>query len=77
MTIFTLYATLDVYLVRPESSFTSSSIVQGISDHHRAMLKVDWDENSTAMQSERLTFSVRHLNSAVVPRVWSFSVTAL
>ena len=24
-----------------------------------------------------LTFSVRHLNSAVVPTVWSFSATAL
>jgi hypothetical protein len=31
---------LDVYLVRPEISFTSSNIVQGISDHHGVTLKV-------------------------------------
>ena len=38
-------AILDVYLVRPESSFTSSSIVQGISDHHGVILEVEWEEN--------------------------------
>jgi hypothetical protein len=38
-------ALLDVYLVRPESSFTSSSIVQGISDHHGVILEVEWEEN--------------------------------
>ena len=32
---------LDVYLVRPESSFTSSSIVQGISDNYGVMLVVE------------------------------------
>ena len=35
-------ALLDVYLVRPESSFTASSIVQGISDHHVVVLEVEW-----------------------------------
>jgi hypothetical protein len=38
-------ALLDVYLVRPESSFTASSIVQGISDHHGDILKVEWEGN--------------------------------
>jgi len=38
---------LDVYLVRPESSFTSSSIVQGISDHQGVMLEVEWDESGS------------------------------
>ena len=47
-------AILDVYLVRPESSFTSCSIVQGISDHHGVLLEVDWEENSFVPQSERL-----------------------
>ena len=47
-------AILDVYLVRPDCSFTSSSIVQGISDHHKAMLEVDWEENSIVPQSESL-----------------------
>ena len=47
-------AILDVYLVRPEISFTSSSTVQGISDHHGAMLEVDWNENSIDPQAERL-----------------------
>jgi hypothetical protein len=37
-------ALLDVYLVRPESSFTSCSIVQGISDHCGVLLEVDWVE---------------------------------
>jgi hypothetical protein len=32
-------AFLDVYLVQPESSFTSSSIVQGISDHSGVILE--------------------------------------
>ena len=38
-------ALLDVYLVRPRSSFTASSIVQGISDHYRVILEVEWEEN--------------------------------
>jgi hypothetical protein len=37
-------ALLDVYLVWPESSFTSSSVVQGISDHYGVILEVEWDE---------------------------------
>jgi hypothetical protein len=38
-------ALLDVYLVCPESSFTSCSIVQGISDHCWVLLEVEWEEN--------------------------------
>jgi len=45
---------LDVYLVRPESSFTSSSIVQGISDHYGIMLEVVWDESGSELQVERV-----------------------
>jgi hypothetical protein len=33
------YALLDVYLVRPESSFISCSIVQGIRDHFMVLLE--------------------------------------
>ena len=45
---------LDVYLVRPESSFTASSIVQGISDHHGVILEVEWEENCCVTQVEKL-----------------------
>jgi len=44
---------LDVYLVRPEISFTASSIVQGISVHHGVILKVEWEENCVS-QLEKL-----------------------
>ena len=37
-------ALLDVYRVRPETSFTSSGIVQGISDHYGVMLEVEWEK---------------------------------
>jgi len=47
-------AILDVYLVRPESSFTSSSIVQGISDHHGVILEVDWEGKFFEPQLERV-----------------------
>ena len=45
---------LDVYLVRPESSFTSSSIVQGISDHHGVMLEVESVESGSEPQVKRV-----------------------
>jgi len=47
-------ALLDVSLVRPESSVTSSNIVQGISDHNEVMLEVDWEENCLESQLERV-----------------------
>jgi hypothetical protein len=47
-------ALLDVYLVQPKSSFTVSSIVQGISDHYRLILEVEWEENCCVPQIERL-----------------------
>jgi len=47
-------ALLDVYLVRPESSFTSSSIVQGISDHSGVILEVEWEESGCESQVERV-----------------------
>jgi hypothetical protein len=47
-------ALLDIYLVRPESSFTSCSIVQGISDHCGVLLEVEWEENYCRPHVERL-----------------------
>jgi len=37
-------ALLDVYLVRPESSATSSGIVQGVSDHLAVILEAEWED---------------------------------
>jgi len=37
-------ALLDVCLLRPESSVTSSSVVQGISDHYGVILEVEWED---------------------------------
>jgi hypothetical protein len=49
-------ALLDVYLVRPDISFTSCSLVQGISDHCGVLLlvEVEWEENYCRPQVERL-----------------------
>ena len=47
-------ALFDVYLVRPESAFTSRSNVQGISDHCGVLLEVEWGENCREHQVERL-----------------------
>jgi hypothetical protein len=48
------YALLDVFLVRPESSFNSCCIVQGISDHCGVLLEVEWGEECREPQAERL-----------------------
>ena len=47
-------ALLDVFLVRPGSSVTSSSTVQGISDHHGVILEVEWEEGCYEPQIERV-----------------------
>jgi len=47
-------ALLDVYLVRPEISVTSISIVQGISDHSGVILEVDRVEIFREPQVERV-----------------------
>jgi len=47
-------ALLDVYLVRPESSVTSSGTVQGISDHLAVILEVEWEDTCTEPQIERV-----------------------
>lgn len=47
-------AILDVYLVRPESSLTSSKTVQGISDHQGIILEVDWEEKFFEPQRGRV-----------------------
>jgi len=45
---------LDVYLVRPESSVTSSGIVQRVSDHLAVILEVEWEDTCTEPQVERV-----------------------
>jgi len=47
-------ALLDVYLVRPESAFTTCSNVQGISEHCGVLLEVEWGESCREHQVERL-----------------------
>jgi hypothetical protein len=47
-------ALLDVCLVRPESSFTSCSTVEGISDHCGALSEVEWEGTCCEPQVERL-----------------------
>jgi len=44
----------DAYLARPESSFTTSSIVDGITDHYGVMLEVEWEESGCEPQVERV-----------------------
>ena len=45
---------LDVYHVRPEISFISSSIIQGISDHYGVMQEVEFEESGCEPQVERV-----------------------
>jgi hypothetical protein len=45
---------LDVYLVRPENSLVSCSIVYGTSDQCGVLLEVEWGEICHAQQVERL-----------------------
>ena len=47
-------ALLDVFLVRPESSVTSSGIVQGVSDHQAVILKVKWEDMCREPHVERI-----------------------
>jgi len=47
-------ALLDVYLVRPESSVTSSGIVQGVSDHLAVILEEEWEDTCTEPQVEKV-----------------------
>jgi hypothetical protein len=45
---------LDNYLLRPERSFISGSVIPGISDHNGVLLEVDWDENRHGAQVEKI-----------------------
>ena len=47
-------ALLDVYLIRPESSVTSTNIVQGISDHCGILIEVEWEGDCYKPQVERI-----------------------
>jgi len=47
-------ALLDIYLVRTESSVTSSGIVQGVSDHLAVIVEVEWEDTCTEPQVERV-----------------------
>jgi hypothetical protein len=53
---------LDVYLVCPESSFTSCSTVQGISDHCGVLIRIEWEENYCQPQVERLVSAYHKAN---------------
>jgi hypothetical protein len=55
-------ALLDVYLARPESSFTSCTIVQGIRDHCGALLEVEWEENCCEPLVKRLVLVYHKTN---------------
>jgi hypothetical protein len=54
---------LDIYLVRPESLFTSCSIVQGISDHCGVLLEVEWEEDCCEPEVERLALVYHKTNA--------------
>ena len=43
---------LDVYLVQPESALISCSTIQGISDHCRVLLEVEWVGNGFVTQEK-------------------------
>jgi len=45
---------LDLFLVRPESSVTSSGIVQGVSDHQTVILEVEWEDWCREPHVERI-----------------------
>jgi hypothetical protein len=47
-------AVLDVFLVRPESSVTYRSIVQGVSDHQTVILEVKWKDTCSKPHVDRL-----------------------
>ena len=47
-------------------------VAMGVAEAYRIYGLQCWD-----VAAGKLTFSIRHLNSAVVPRVWSFSAAAL
>jgi len=47
-------ALLDVYLVGPESSVTSSGIVQGLSDHLAVILDLEWEDTCPEPQVEKV-----------------------
>jgi len=47
-------ALLDIYIVRPESSFISSSLLQGIGNHSRIILEVGWEKIGCEPQVERV-----------------------
>ena len=48
------YALLDIYLLRPESLFTSCNILPGIIDHNGVLLEVEWDEICLELKVERI-----------------------
>ena len=55
--------------MRPESSVTSSGIVQGVSDHLAVILEVKWEDTCTEPQVERI---VPVYNKTDVSRLQTF-----
>ena len=47
-------ALLEVFLVRTESSVTSSVIVQGVSDHEAVTFEVEWEDTCREPHVERI-----------------------
>ena len=47
-------ALLDIYLLRPESSFISCNTLPGISDHNGVLLEAEWDEICREPKVERI-----------------------
>jgi hypothetical protein len=45
---------LDIYQLRPKSSFITCSIMPGISAHKGVLLEVDWDDNRKGAQVGRI-----------------------
>jgi len=62
-------ALLDIFLVRPETAFTSCSNIQGISGHCGVLWEVEWGENSREYKVESLVPVYHETN---VPGLKSF-----
>ena len=61
-------ALLDVCIVRSEIAFTSSSNIQGISDHYGVLLEVEWVANCRERQVE-LLFLISNFRRVLNPNV--------
>ena len=63
-------ALLDIYIVRSESSFTASSIVQGISYHHGVIQEAELEENWCVPQVENLVPVYQKRDVILQDKLW-------